>query len=98
VKVGGACDHPGVMSARGEQTADHTEDQVAAGLLRDLLRLSGLTVEDLAAVAGLPVAEVAGYVAGDSQPTLGGLIRIVESIGYELRGFYVALPEPGSPG
>lgn len=57
----------------------------AADVLRDLMRSTGLSLAEVARLAGLPLLVMAEWTAGRRQPTLGELIRVVKACGLELR-------------
>jgi transcriptional regulator with XRE-family HTH domain len=58
---------------------------VAAGLLRDLTRQTGLNLSELSEAADVPESTLRDYTTGRCHPSLGTLIRIVEAAGLELR-------------
>jgi transcriptional regulator with XRE-family HTH domain len=66
---------------------------VAGALILDARGRAGLTQAELAVRAGTAQSAIAGYEAGDRQPTLPTLYRILAAAGFDLR----ARLEPHDP-
>lgn len=89
------------MGGAGGRSAEDQIDRVLSGLgpkLRRARRERNLTLEELAAAAGISVAHLSRLEAGARQPSLDGLLRLAFGLGIPVNELVEesAGPEPGT--
>jgi transcriptional regulator with XRE-family HTH domain len=60
-------------------------DQVAADLIREIRKKSGLSQADLAHRAGMPASVLSAYEHGRRQPSVGALVRVARAAELDLQ-------------